>query len=104
MGPPVASLLIFLNPSPLGRVLAARPRSPRRLRTSQAALPFLAVLCLRVVVSRLAAQHTQIGLTSLGVLAPCWPFPCRSPGLKPGPALRWTTLLLLSIGSQSLGP
>lgn len=34
MGPPVASLLIFLHPSPLGCMLAARPRSPCELRTS----------------------------------------------------------------------
>lgn len=97
MGPPVASLLIFLHPSPLGRVLAACPRPPHNLRASQAALPLLAVLL--VVLRRLAAQHTQIWLTFLGILAPCWPFHCWSSSLEPWPALWWTGLLLLSVGS-----
>lgn len=39
VGPPVASLLIVLHPSPLGGVLAAHPGSPRSLRARQAALP-----------------------------------------------------------------
>lgn len=102
MGPPVASLLIFLHPSPLGRVLAARPGPPRDLRASHAALPLLAVLL--VVLRRLATQQAQIWLTFLGVLAPCWPLHRRSSGLQPRPALRRTGLLPLGVGSQSFRP
>lgn len=97
MGPPVASLLIFLHPSPLGRVLAARPRPPHDLRASHDALPLLAVLRLRDVFRCLATQHTQILLTFLGILVPCQPFHCWSSGLEPWPALRWTGLLLLGV-------
>lgn len=50
VGPPVASLLIFLHPSPLGRMLAARPGPPHHLRGSRAALPLLAALGLLVVL------------------------------------------------------
>lgn len=102
MGPPVASLLIVLHPSPLGRVLAARPRPPYDLRAGRAALPLLAVLCLLVVFRSLAAQQTQILLSSLGVLAPCRPVHCRSAGLLPWPALWWTGLLLLGVRSFRL--
>lgn len=96
VGPPVASLLVFLHPSPLGRVLAARSRPPHNLRTSHAALPLLAGLHLLVVFRCLATQ-TQILLTFLGILAPCLPFYCWRSSLEPWPALWWTGLLLLGV-------
>lgn len=99
MGPPVASLLVFLHPSPLGRVLAARTRPRHRLRSGHAALALLAVLQILVVLRCLATQHTQIWLTFLSILAPCWPFHCWSSCLEPWPALWWTGLLLLGVGS-----
>lgn len=104
MGPPVASLLIFLHPSPLGCVLTGGPRSPCNLRTSHAPLPLLAVLRLLVIFRWLTAQHTQIWFSFLGVLAPCWALRCCSSSLEPLPALWWAGLLLLSIRSQSFRP
>lgn len=101
MGPPVASLLIFLHPSPLGCVLAAHPRSSRNLRTRQDALPLLVVLCFLVVFGWLTAQHTQIWFNFLGILSPCWPLHCWSSSLKPWPALWWAGLLPLCIRSYS---
>lgn len=100
VGPPVASLLVFLHPSPLGRVLAAaRPRPPYHLRA-----PLLAVLRLLIVLRCLATQRAQIQLTFLGSLAPHWPVHCWSSGLRPCPALRWTGLLLLGVWSQRFRP
>lgn len=100
MGPPVASLLIFLHSSPFCCMLVSHSRSPRSLRTSQTALPFLAILCLLVVPRCLATYHTHVWLTSLVILAPYWPFHCWSSSLEPWPALWWAGLLLLSSGSQ----
>lgn len=89
MGPPVASFLTFLHPSPLGRVLACRPGPPSDRRTSGAALPLLAILHLLAVFGC---------LTFLGILAPCWPLHCWSPRLEPQPAVLWVGLLPLSVG------
>lgn len=93
VGPPVASLLVFLHPSPLGRVLAAgHSRHAHHLGTSQVSLlPPLAVLHLRAVLCSLAAQ---ICLSSLALL---WPFCSWSARLVPWPALWWSAVLLLSV-------
>lgn len=104
MGPPVASLLIFLQPSPLGCVLARCPRPPGDLRANQYPLPLLPVLVLLVALGGLAAYCAQIWLAFLGVLAACLHNTCRSSRLKPRPAVWGAGLLLLSVGGRSFGP
>lgn len=100
MGPPVASLLIFLHPSPFGGVLGARPGPrpcPRHLSGSHPALmPLLPALRLLVVFRCLSTQQTQVLLASRGTLTPRLRF--RS-GLEPGLALRRPCLLLLVVSS-----
>lgn len=83
MGPPVASLLIFLNPSPLGGVLAVRPSPPDGRRGGRVAL-----LRLLVVFRHLAAR----------VLRPLFALlRCRTSGLEPRAALRRAGLLPLGV-------
>lgn len=94
VGPPVASLLIFLHPSPLGGVLAVRPRPPDGRGGSRVALRRL------LVVFRRLAGHVLRPLFAL--------LRRRTSGLEPRPALRHAGLLPLGVrgfGLQSrVGP
>lgn len=93
MGPPVASLLIFLHPSPLGGVLAAGPRPPGQ-RGARVALLRLLVASGRLAADRAHALRPFLaGLTLL---------PGGVSGLEPRAALRRAALLLLGVGSFGL--
>lgn len=94
MGPPVASLLIFLHPSPLGGVLAVCPRPPDDQRGSRVAL-----LRLLAVFWHLAADRSHILRPFLGVLIL---LRHRSSCLEPQPTLLRARLLLLGVGSFGL--
>lgn len=94
MGPPVASLLVFLQPSPLGAVLAVCPRPPNDQRGSRVAL-----LRLLAVFRRLAADRAHALRPFVGVLAL---LRHRGPHLEPGPALWRPRLLPLGAGSFGL--
>lgn len=83
MGPPVAPLLIFLNPSPLGGVLAVRPRPPDGRRSGRAAL--------LLVVFRHLAAHVLRPLVAL--------LRRRTSSLEPRAALRRAGLLPLGVWS-----
>lgn len=89
VGPPVASLLIFLHPSPLGGVLAVRPRPPDGRRGSCVALRRL------LVVFRRLAAHVLRPLFALLRRR-------RTSGLEPRPALRHAGLLPLGVWSFGL--
>lgn len=104
MGPPVASLLIVLHPSPLGCVLAVHPRSSCSLRARHGALTLWKVLRFLIVLQGLGVQHTWVFLTFLSVLDACRASSCLSSSLRPLLARRRTALLFLSSGGQRSRP
>lgn len=93
VGSPVASLLVLLQPPPLGSVLAATPDSAHHTAHSH----FGTTLRLGAAFHRLAVEQSRVLGSLLAVLASSLPVRCWRPGRQPHFAL-----LRARLGSSGL--